>query len=124
MFHGRSAVHHTRIRLGLSALNSQRFQFGFIDNALCLKCNSESETVQHFFFHCEAYAAQREVLFNGIDRIIGRDHYFINRTNLSKLQTLKCVHFLLNGDNTLPFHDNVAVFRLVHIYINDSKRFL
>ena len=31
-FIGKAAVNHTRIRLGLSALNCQRFQYNFVDN--------------------------------------------------------------------------------------------
>ena len=35
----RASVHHCRLRLGLSALDSQRFQYGFINNMSCDSCN-------------------------------------------------------------------------------------
>ena len=44
----RASVHHCRLRLGLSALNSQRFQYGFISNMSCDSCNYAREDVRHF----------------------------------------------------------------------------
>ena len=45
-----ASVHHCRLRLGLSALNSQRFQYGFISNMSCDSCNHAREDVRHYIF--------------------------------------------------------------------------
>ena len=42
----RASDHHCRLRLGLSALNSQRFQYGFISNMSCDSCNYAREDVR------------------------------------------------------------------------------
>ena len=61
----RASVHHCRLRLGLSARNSQRFQYGFISNMSCDSCNYAREDVRHYIFFCPAFAAQR--LLYGLD---------------------------------------------------------
>lgn len=119
-FHSRSAIHHTRLRLGLSALNSHRHQYDFISDSICPKCGNNSEDLAHFFFHCPLYAAHREVLFATIATITGRNH---NITNMSRLQTLKNIDFLLRGDVNLSFDENVQIFQSIHLYIDDCKRF-
>ena len=62
----RASVHHCRLRLGLSALNSQRFQYGFISNMSCDSCNYAREDVRHYIFFCPAFAAQRQALIEGL----------------------------------------------------------
>ena len=49
----RASVHHCRLRLGLSALNSQRFQYGFISNMSCDFCNNNREDVRHYIFSAQ-----------------------------------------------------------------------
>ena len=46
----RATVHHCRLRMGLSALDSQRFQYGFISNMSCDSCNYAREDVRHLNF--------------------------------------------------------------------------
>ena len=59
-FIGKAAVNHTRIRLELSALNFQRFQYNFGNNMSCDKCGARREDAAHLLFHCPAYAVPRQ----------------------------------------------------------------
>ena len=61
-FIGKAAINHTRIRLGLSALNFQRFQYNFVDNMSCDNCGARREDAAHILFHCPAYAVPRQTL--------------------------------------------------------------
>ena len=55
----------TRLRLGLSHLNIQKFDHGFLDtlNPIC-SFNTEEEMVSHYFFHCPNLTQQRTHLMN------------------------------------------------------------
>jgi hypothetical protein len=66
---GRSAVHQTRMRLGLSALNDQRYDYGLIEDRQCPNCRNGTEDVIHFFFECPVYAAARTALFLGLNHL-------------------------------------------------------
>ena len=52
----RASVHHCRLRLGLSALNSQHFQYGFISNMSSDSCNYARRCKTLYFF-CPTFAA-------------------------------------------------------------------
>jgi hypothetical protein len=56
-FSNKSAINHTRIRLGLSGLGSQRHDYNHIDNPRCLKCNAPMEDPLHFFLICPHFAS-------------------------------------------------------------------
>jgi hypothetical protein len=56
----RAAINHTRLRLGLSALSAQRFDYNHIDNPKCLLCNAPSEDLVHYFLLCPAHATHRD----------------------------------------------------------------
>ena len=54
----------SRIRMGLSALNEQRYSYNFIESPLCLSCNTvQVEDSSHFFLYCDAYRVARTVFF-------------------------------------------------------------
>ena len=69
-FIGKAAVNHTRIRLGLSALNIRRFQYNFVDNMSCDKCGARREHTAHLLSHCPAYAVPRRTLFQSLHQIL------------------------------------------------------
>jgi hypothetical protein len=60
---GKEAINHSRIRMGLSALNAQRKKYHFIPDGKCDNCNAKSESPLHFFLVCPTYAVQRQQLF-------------------------------------------------------------
>ena len=123
LFDGREAINHTRLRLGLSGLNGQRFMFNFITYSLCHQCQFENESVEHYLLYCQCYAAQRQSLFITLDDIytdLAKPH----RTLQSRRNILSCVKILLNGDNSLTLTKNVDIFKAVQNYIKDTKRLL
>ena len=66
----RASVHHCRLRLGLSVLNSQRFQYGFISNMSCDSCNNAREDIRHSIFFCPAFATQRQALMEDLTALL------------------------------------------------------
>jgi hypothetical protein len=65
----------SRLRMGLSAINSHRFKYNFIDTPSCNHCHSGDETTIHYFFLCPAYAAQRLEFLNNLDTQLNLDIY-------------------------------------------------
>ena len=124
VFTGRAAINHTRLRLGLSALNAHRSHFNFIDFSNCPKCGAESESTAHFFFVCHAYAAQREELFTSVLTTTGLNHYIHHNQNVSRIDMIGKVKFMLHGDTNLSFEENCEIFKSVQKFITESHRFL
>ena len=54
--------HHTRIRLGLSALNQQRFTYNLIETKFCDNCRDKDESPKHYFLECPQYEIFRITL--------------------------------------------------------------
>jgi hypothetical protein len=65
-----AAINHTKIRLGLSGLSSQRFFYNHIDNPRCLTCGAGNEDPVHYFLLCPTYAASRPAFLEGICGIL------------------------------------------------------
>ena len=82
------------------------------------------EDTKHFLFNCTYYAAQREELFASVALITGHDHYALQIENLSRSNMLLKSKFMLYGDPNLNFTQNLAVLKLVQIYITDTRRFI
>ena len=61
-FIGKAGVNDTRIRLGLSSLNFQRFQYNFVNTISYGKCGANREDAAHELFHCPAYAVPRQTV--------------------------------------------------------------
>ena len=110
----RASVHHCRLRLGLSALNSQRFQYGFISNMSCDSCNYAREDVRHYIFFCPAFAAQRQALIEGLTALLPT-------AVMQNKQSL--LNILLYGSDNFPEDTNCNIFSLLQAYISSSKRF-
>ena len=53
-FLGKTDVNHTRMRLGLGALNSQRYLYNMIPSPACEKCAAPNEDSYHLLFVCPA----------------------------------------------------------------------
>ncbi len=120
---GTSQVNHTRLRLGLSALNGHRKSFNFIPTAHCPRCNYHIEDVPHFFFDCPSYTIHRRGLYRSLALIMapGVHFSFIIPVNTNERNNLKDI--LLNGSKQLTFQENCELFRIVQNYINLTSRF-
>ena len=115
------AVNLSRIRMGLSGLNSQRRRVRFIESSECGYCGSRNETPSHFFLECTAFAAPREDLLRSLRSI---DDLIVPSDN--ELKTRKYKDHLTN---TLTFGTKCEqidslMFSHVHHFITQTKRFL
>ena len=67
---GNGAVNHSRMRMGLSALNAQRKRYKFIESSRCDHCCHKCENTQHYLLLCPAFAALRQAMVGEMDRCI------------------------------------------------------
>ena len=101
-----ASVHHARIRMGCSKLNSDLcFKLHVSDDPSC-ECGHPLENSNHYFFTCQIYNEQREILHNSI-------------LNIAPL-TLELLTF---GSSELTLQQNTAIFTAVQQFIRESGRF-
>ena len=113
-FLGKAAVNHTRMRLGLSALNSQRYKYNMVPSPSCERCGAPQEDPYHIFFVCPAYAVPRQTLAQDLNRILSVDI----------VQNKKQVEIiLLYGSEILDHHTNLILFTTLHDFIYSCGRF-
>jgi hypothetical protein len=117
----KAAVNHTRIRLGLSGLSSQRFDYKHIDNPKCPLCNAPREDPIHYFLLCPNHAEPRINFLtdscpilnnNGIDIDFGSQRF----RNIF-------IDIILKGTTMLSDANNVQIFMITQRYIKESQRF-
>jgi hypothetical protein len=107
---GRGGVWLTRIRMGLSALNSHRFTYNMIQSPMCTLCNISAENTLHYFWDCPLHADSRTVLVDRVDTEIG---IRIDRANIISI----CVI----GDVEKEYQQNL--FNIVSEYLKNTSRF-
>lgn len=100
---------HCQIRNNASNLNADLFNHFLCENSICDMCGYVSENAYHYFFVCPHYDAQRQV--------------FIQLISNLHLDIPISLDLLLYGDSSLPYKENVAIFKIVHDYILATKRF-
>ena len=101
-----ASVHHARMRIGCSKLNSDLcYNLHVINNPTC-QCGAPSETSYHYLFECPLFANERVTMFNTISHI----------TRI----TLKV---LLFGKSELTLDQNQTIFEAVHTFIKSTQRF-
>jgi hypothetical protein len=120
-FNGSKAINHTRMRLGLSGLKSQRHDYNHVPTATCDYCGSRKDDSLHFLLQCRAFSPMRRILLNKVTLLYSKKniHRDLSRTLVQK----ELVEKLLNGDSRLSESENIELFRMVQDYIYDSKRF-
>ena len=96
---------HARIRNKCSNLSHDLFINHLSPNPLC-SCNSEIENAEHFFFRCPKYLNERVILFRET-----RIHHPLN------------INKLLIGDTNESIETNNLIFKAVHNFIKNTKRF-
>jgi hypothetical protein len=120
-FNGAKAINHTRMRLGLSGLKSQRHDYKHVPLPTCDYCGARREDVMHFMFQCGVFNTKRVVLMNQIENLYRPRNMFLDLSRtLVKKQLINC---LLRGDPNLNERENVELFEIVQRFICDSKRF-
>ena len=90
----RISIHHTRLRLNMSSLNSQLHRVGCSETveSLC----GDIETPQHYIFKCPLYFAPRNKLLKAIRDIIAPG---VHHSILPHLDPLLFVNIVLKGCN-------------------------
>ena len=105
----------TRIRLGLSHLNDQKFNHNFKDciNPLCSGSLSVENNV-YFFLYCHHFSLQRQTLMNNIKSI---DKDIINETDSD------LVNILLFRSSKYQYHINSKILSFSIDFILNTERF-
>ena len=102
----------TRLRMGLSALNSHRHYYNYINSPICTLCNEASETTFHYFVICPSHTHARQILFNTLQSIFG-----IDTNNLQIILPI-----LLEGHHVNPRH-HADLLSCIAVYLTDTGRF-
>ena len=102
------SVHHSRIRMGCSKLNSHlHYNLHVVPSPQC-PCGFENEDPTHFFFDCPLFNIQRQKLLQELRSI--------ENVNI-------CLDTLLWGDEILKMVDNEKIFNAVQTFIHETARF-
>ena len=122
----RGAIHQARMRMGLSGLNFQRFQYDLIDYQFCHSCGANREDSYHFFFDCPSYAALRNTLLHQMENMLEKISIIVldltPDPSENFLRTF-LVDLYLRGNKNLNFEENKQLFGMVQKYIVSTQRF-
>ena len=103
-----ASIHHARIRIGCSKLNQHLCSnLHVIPSPRCV-CGHEIESANHYFFHCPLFNGIRQQLMDSI---------------AAATETAIDTNLLLYGDSTKSLEVNKNIFKSIHTYIVNSKRF-
>lgn len=126
-YHSHSASvdgkHLTRIRLGLSFLNSHQRNYGFTRIKICPNCNFKDENELHFFLGCTSYSRARKDMLQELAGILTPGvHYsfIIPNNNKGKSHLL---FIILHGSKELNKDENLAILKSVQNFIGQTGRF-
>ena len=111
----------SRMRMGLSGLNSHRKRYHFIEQSHCPNCNSKTEDPMHFLLECPAYAALRVDMIANLHNIIPTHRDKLQNLN-SKRARKELTQLLLNGIKIEQV--DIKIFQCVSVYIQNSQRLL
>jgi hypothetical protein len=117
----KAAINHTRIRLGLSGLSSQRSDYNHIDNPRCVLCNAPKEDPSHFFLTCPVHEEHRVEMMTGIC-----DIYHANNIEIEfRLRRFRenFIITLLKGNPAFTPPENKLIFQLTQNFIKNTQRF-
>ena len=120
-FNGIKAVNHTRMRLGLSGLKAQRYDYNHVTSPKCDYCGARKEDPLHFFLQCRVFDTMRTILLRDVKNL-----YRTKNLNLDLSRTIvkkELVNHLLCGDTRLNEQENKELFLIVQQFISTSKRF-
>jgi hypothetical protein len=124
LFHhnsSKAAIDLTRIRLGLSGLSAQRFDYNHINDPRCLTCGARSEDPQHFFLTCPTYAHARHAFLQNVSEILHELDIEIDFNKRSFRNSL--IETLLKGSEYLNHGSNVYIMLQAQNFIKESRRF-
>ncbi len=116
----RNFVNIARLRMGLSALNSHRRKYHFIQNSTCPFCAHQKEDTAHYLLQCQHYAAARLTMLNSVANILPASYQ--NMLLLNTKQKLTRLSEIL----TFGLQDcdiDIQLFTTVSVFIEKTGRF-
>jgi hypothetical protein len=116
-----ASINHTRIRLGLSGLSSQRHDYHHIPTSICPTCAARKEDPNHFFILCPTYSIPRQVFLQSICDILHHNNIDINFTSRAFRNLF--INIILRGLPTLSVQTNIDIFNITQTFIKESHRF-
>ena len=118
----KAVTNHTRMRLGLSGLTFQRFEYNHIDNPKCPLCPAQREDLEHYFMTCPAYAVHRVSFMTDICQILNSiDNLEVEFR--SKRFRNQFIDIILKGTPLLSDENNKRIFEITQKFIQNSQRF-
>lgn len=104
----------TMLRVGLSPLNSHKFNYNFQNvDEFCTVCGC-TESTEHYLLSCKSYRLSRATMFNALSQILNRDVSTIPRSRLSSI--------LLHGKEDMTDVQNTKILNEVVKFIKKNKR--
>jgi hypothetical protein len=125
LFHhdcSKAAINLSRIRMGLSGLNHQRYEYNHIPDPCCPTCDAPREDITHYFLTCATYSAQRRKFLIEICDILRQKHIEIDFRR-RPFRTF-FMDMILKGSDLFTFQENLKILGITQIYINETHRFL
>ena len=113
-------INLSRIRMGLSGLNSQRKKYHFIPESTCPTCQNRNESPQHFLLECPTYAAHRAEMVTALTNYLPEIHQLTQHQNRRFMRNL--TEKLLFGTGTEEI--DIKIFEIIAEYIKKTDRFL
>ncbi len=114
--YGIESIHHTRMRIGLSALQKHLFTYHIVDDPYCPFCQMAPEDELHYFMCCPYFADPRTKLLMSLIEIVPL-------ATLQQLDDKDIAKLMLVGSNQLTLSTNRKLFTSVCEFIHDSDRF-
>jgi ribonuclease P/MRP protein subunit RPP40 len=108
---GKCGIWLTRIRMGLSGLNSHRFTYNMLASPVCEKCGNEVEDTIHYLWYCPVYAPMRQQMMG---RLVAETDIQIDNTNI--------VSILINGE--IEKENHIKIYNIITDYIRNTIRFI
>ena len=119
--YGNAAVNHSRLRMGLSALKSQRADYHLITDRRCDRCYAPNEDVNHYFHECPCYSAIRRTLTLEVELLLAPLGITMSTDTVNKRTVFS--NLLLRGSHLIVNETNIALMKICQKYIKASKRF-
>ena len=106
--HRKLNINLTQLRFNASFFNYDLCKVKILLNASC-NCGAPCENYHHFFFDCDKYTDNMEIILNTLN-------WLPSNINID-------VNLLTKGSDFLTYQENTTIFKHAFKYIKDSKRF-
>ena len=113
-------IHLSRIRMGLSGLNSHRRKYHFINYNNCPQCHTKNENAIHFLLNCTKYAAHRQNMIADLRVVIPQHSNLLANFNNRKKQKELC-NIFIQGTGTEEV--DTKLFQIIAKFISSTDRF-